>query len=119
MKSIAIELPFTVSPLKRVANRIGAAALAFCVATGSASAERYLLTANTRLSIKTFQFNASKGEYVPWDALSGEYTVSQTGTITLPIVGTLTTNNLDAGGLAPALLNQLQGKVSLLSPANI
>jgi protein involved in polysaccharide export with SLBB domain len=89
------------------------------VASHAADAAPYLLVPDSRILVKTYQLNASKGEYVPWEALTGEFAVSQTGTITFPIIGDIQASSFDAEGLTAELVKRVESKVSLLNPPNV
>jgi polysaccharide export outer membrane protein len=61
------------------------------------------------------QWIPAKGEYQRWDAVSGEYIVSATGTVTLPMVGTIQVADTDGEALASKIAEQLKVKTGLLT----
>jgi DNA repair exonuclease SbcCD ATPase subunit len=96
-----------------------AVAFLACLFAMPAYAEKYLLGPNTKLRLKAYQLISSKGEYVPWEAISGEFIVSQTGTISLPLLGSIQVANFDATELPSELAKRLQAKINLLSQPDI
>lgn len=104
----------------KVALRLSA--LVFCILAASANASfagDYSLAPLTKLRIKAFQLNPAKGEFVQWDAISGEYVVSAEGTLSIPLAGTIDAANLDVVKLPAVLASALQKKVNLVSAPDI
>jgi polysaccharide export outer membrane protein len=79
-----------------------------------ALAEDFQLTPQTRIRLTIVQWIPTKGAYEKWEALGGEFLISQTGTVTLPVVGTLPVNGLDSAGLATEVANRLKAKIGLV-----
>lgn len=78
-----------------------------------------LLVPFTKLRIKAYQLNPTRGEYIVWDTISGDFTVAPDGTISIPLVGTIDAADYDAKRLPSVLSKALQKKVSLVSPPDI
>ncbi|WP_454857044.1 polysaccharide biosynthesis/export family protein [Rhizobium binxianense] len=68
----------------------------------------------TKIRVTVVQWMPGAGEYKQWDALGGEYTVSQDGAISLPLIGTFPIADLDNAGLAAEIAKRLQAKVGLV-----
>lgn len=72
------------------------------------------LAAQTKLRVTVIQWMSPKGAYERWDALGGEFVVSQSGTIMLPVVGVIPVGNLDAAELADDIADRIQKKLGLV-----
>ncbi|MGO4706480.1 polysaccharide biosynthesis/export family protein [Microvirga sp. 2MCAF38] len=81
----------------------------------TAHADRYPLAPQTKLRVTVVQWIPSKGEYQRWDAVGGEFTVSATGTIALPLVGSMAVADLDGTELAAKIAEQLKNKTGLIN----
>ena len=79
-----------------------------------AMADSFQLAPQTRIRLTIVQWIPTKGGYEKWDALGGEFLISQTGTVTLPVVGTLPVNGLDSAGLATEVAKRLKAKIGLV-----
>ena len=87
--------------------------------SASASADSYQLAPYTKLRLSVLQWNPIKGEYFRWDAIDGEYTVSQDGAISVPLVGSIYTANLDGEKLQRELATRVRTDLALLTPPNV
>ncbi|QIG51843.1 exopolysaccharide biosynthesis protein [Nordella sp. HKS 07] len=90
-----------------------------CGSSASASADSYQLAPYTKLRLTVLQWNPIKGEYFRWDAIDGEYTVSQDGAISVPLVGSVHTANLDGEKLQRELATRVRTNLALLTPPNV
>lgn len=72
------------------------------------------LVPQTKIRVTVVQWMPGEGEYKQWDALGGEYTVSQDGAISLPVIGSFPIAGLDSDGLAAEIAKRLQAKVGLV-----
>lgn len=68
----------------------------------------------TKIRLTIAQWMPSKGQYERWDALGGEYTVSDDGAVFLPFLGSLPVGNLDNAGLTNQIATRLQQKIGLM-----
>ncbi|HEV7718494.1 MAG TPA: polysaccharide biosynthesis/export family protein [Arsenicitalea sp.] len=99
-------------------NRIALAA--WCVAAlalsgvSPAQADPYRLAPQTKLRLTVVQFMPTKGEFQRWDALGGDVVVSSEGSVLLPVLGSISVSNLDAGQLAAEIAKRLQAKIGLV-----
>ncbi|PWK76886.1 polysaccharide biosynthesis/export family protein [Aminobacter sp. AP02] len=93
---------------------LAVAALAFGL-SGAAQAESVPLAPQTKLRVTVVQWMPTKGAYEQWTPLGGEFTVSEAGTIVLPVVGTIAVDSLDNAALAAKIADRLQQKIGLVS----
>src|SRR4051812_21888056 len=68
----------------------------------------------TKLRISVIQWMPTKGVYEQWTALGGEFVVTSTGTIELPVIGSISVGNLDGAGIAAEIAKRLQTKIGLV-----
>ena len=97
----------------RAAFFIGA--LVFLAGAASpASGDGTPFAPQTKIRLTIVQWMPSKGQYEQWDALGGEYTVSNEGAVFLPFLGSLSVGNLDNAGLTNEIAKRLQEKIGLV-----
>jgi len=72
------------------------------------------LAPETKLRVNVIQWMPTKGVYERWDALGGEFVVSQSGAVVLPVIGSVSVGNLDSAGLATEIAKRLQEKLMLV-----
>ncbi|WP_183799155.1 SLBB domain-containing protein [Rhizobium sp. BK316] len=68
----------------------------------------------TKIRLTIAQWMPSKGQYERWDAIGGEYTVSDEGAVFLPFLGSLPVGKLDNAGLTNQIAARLQEKIGLM-----
>ncbi|WP_203426982.1 polysaccharide biosynthesis/export family protein [Sinorhizobium sp. BG8] len=91
--------------------------VAFLVACGFASP---LLAASThfppqtKIRLTIVQWMPTKGAYEQWGALGGDYVVSEAGTISLPVLGTVDLGDLDDTALGKEIARRLQARIGLV-----
>lgn len=95
-------------------RRPAGAALAAVLLASPAYAGDAPLAPQTRIKLSVVQWMPTKGEYEDWQALGGEFVVSQAGTVQLPVLGAMTVGNLDPADLAAAIASRLQAKLGLV-----
>jgi len=83
-----------------------------CWSTASAQAPR--IWPNTSIRLNIVQWVPTKGIYERWDALSGEFTVTQDGALSLPVIGRLPVGNLDEAGLSARIAEELKNRIGLV-----
>ncbi|WP_064706743.1 polysaccharide biosynthesis/export family protein [Rhizobium bangladeshense] len=99
----------------RTAFVIGA--LAFLAgAVSPALADSAPLAPQTKIRLTIVQWMQSKGQYERWDALGGEYRVSDEGTVFLPFLGSLSVGNRGNADLTNEIAKRLQEKIGLVQP---
>ena len=81
-----------------------------CWSTASAQAPR--IWPNTSIRLNIVQWVPTKGIYERWDALSGEFTVTQDGALSLPVIGRLPVGNLDEAGLSARIAEELKNRLT-------
>jgi polysaccharide biosynthesis/export protein len=99
--------------LTRVMSALGA--LIFLAGAGSqVLADPVAFAPQTKIRLTIVQWMPSKGEYERWDALGGEYTVSDEGAVFLPFLGSLPVGKLDNAGLTDEIAKRMQEKIGLV-----
>lgn len=73
------------------------------------------LLPQTRIRLSVVQWVPTKGIYEPWGAISGEYTVSDVGTVSVPVLGTIGVGSHDDAGLAADIAERLRTKLGLVA----
>ena len=90
-------------------------ALVFLAGAASpALAESAPLAPQTKIRLTIVQWIQSKGQYERWDALGGEYTVSDDGAVLLPFLGSLSVGNRENTDLTNEIAKRLQEKIGLV-----
>ncbi|WP_198021621.1 polysaccharide biosynthesis/export family protein [Mesorhizobium sp. WSM3224] len=111
------------NPIARLRHgRLAAALLAsaaYMFFAVEAQAADYRLAAQTKIHISIIQWNPSKGEYQRWEALSGDFLVSNQGTIGLPVVGSLDVGGRTNTEVAAQISAALHDKMGLISPPEV
>ena len=111
------------NPIARFRQRRFATALlvsaAYMFLAVEAQAADYRLAAQTKIHVSIVQWNPSKGEYQRWEALSGDFLVSNQGTIGLPVVGSLDVGGRTSTEVATQISAALHDKMGLISPPDV
>lgn len=97
--------------------RAAVAAVAISISGGVFSpvlADSDQFTPQTKIRLTVVQWVPTKGLYEKWDALGGDFLISQARTVSLPIIGTVSVANLDGAGLAAEIAKQLKTKIGLV-----
>lgn len=84
-----------------------------------AHAEDSQILPQTKLRVTIVQWVPAKGEYQQWNALGGEFVVSQAGTVQLPVIGSVEVGMMDAAALAADIATRIQNKIGLVSKPDI
>ncbi|EJN02159.1 periplasmic protein involved in polysaccharide export [Phyllobacterium sp. YR531] len=79
----------------------------------------YKLAPYTRLRLTVLEWIAARGEYREWTALNGEYVVSDSGTVLLPLIGTIDISTLDAASAANEISKRIQKTTGLVAMPNV
>jgi protein involved in polysaccharide export with SLBB domain len=80
----------------------------------SSPAGAYDLAPQAKLRFNIVQWMPLKGEYQRWDALAGDVVISADGTISMPVIGTLSVTNKTTDELASEVANLLKTKLGLV-----
>ncbi|NKK02892.1 exopolysaccharide biosynthesis protein [Rhizobium leguminosarum bv. viciae] len=99
-------------PFFRATFVISALAL-FAGAVSPALADSAPLAPQTKIRLTVVQWMPSKGQFERWDAIGGEYTVSDAGEVSLPFLGSQSVGNLDNASLTNEIAKRLQAKMGL------
>jgi protein involved in polysaccharide export with SLBB domain len=73
-----------------------------------AEAAEYRLGAQDKLRVKVVEWRADKTEYFDWAILGGEYIVSTSGTVSLPLIGSLPAQGRTTDEFATLIAETLQ-----------
>jgi protein involved in polysaccharide export with SLBB domain len=105
----------------RATSALGALLMAGCVTVasfclpGSAAAAEVRLSPQTKVRLTVVQWMPMKGQYERWEALGGEFIVSDAGTLSLPVIGSVPVGTLDNAGLAAEISKRLQAKTGMVA----
>lgn len=94
------------------------AALPFVLAGGAqagANEFEYRVAAQDRLKIKVSEWRPNSRELFEWSALSGEFAVSSTGMLSLPVVGTFSVDGKAPAEIAALISERLKGTAGLVN----
>ncbi len=73
------------------------------------------LLPQSKIRVTLVQWVPTKGVYELWGAISGEYTISDMGTVSMPVLGSVAIGNQDNAGLAADIAERLRTKLGLVS----
>src|SRR5699024_7515563 len=73
-----------------------------------------LLLPQTKLRLTIVQWNPTKGDYQSWEAIGGEFVVSQSGMLQLPVIGPVEATGRDSNALAIEISTRLQSRMGLI-----
>jgi protein involved in polysaccharide export with SLBB domain len=94
---------------------VALAALALASFASAAPAdEDFQLLPQTRLRVVVLEWIAATGDYKEWTVLNGEYTVSNAGEISVPLIGTLKAVGRTPSQLASDIGNGLKERTGLM-----
>lgn len=100
--------------LRRALVRLVGACLVACATFPlAARAQEYLLGPQDKLAIRVVEWQAVESAFRDWSSVSGEYSVGQSGTISLPFVGELPASGRTTADIAKAIGDTLQNKFGL------
>ncbi|WP_348625794.1 polysaccharide biosynthesis/export family protein [Rhizobium sp. LC145] len=86
---------------------------ALSILSDPARADEYVLGAQDVLKIRVFEWRPSAGVAFEWVPLTGEFTVSPAGTLSLPIIGTVPVAGKTLDEVSGIIGEQLQRQVGL------
>ncbi|WP_457094457.1 polysaccharide biosynthesis/export family protein [Microvirga sp. P5_D2] len=78
-----------------------------------ATADEYRLGAQDKLRIKVVEWRPDKTEYFNWDVFAGEYAVSASGMISLPLIGSMPAAGMTPDAFAATVADTLQKRAGL------
>jgi polysaccharide export outer membrane protein len=91
---------------------LGLIALGVVVAPGAADSAP--LPPHTKIKLTVVQWMPTKGVYEQWGSLGGEFTVSDAGALSMPVLGNVPVGDLDNTGLAAEIAKRLKEKIGLV-----
>ena len=83
------------------------------LATSTAVAEEYRLGSQDKLNIRVVEWQTVEGNFREWSAVSGEYSVSAAGSLSLPFIGEVTAAGRTTAEIAETIETTLQQKFGL------
>lgn len=86
---------------------------AFVHSASAAATDVYHIKPLTRMKVAIVEWVASTGEYKEWTALNGEYVVSQSGTISVPMIGEMQVVDKTTSEVAAQIGDALKGITGL------
>jgi polysaccharide export outer membrane protein len=95
------------------ASLLAAAMFLVCYLSAPVRGEEYLLGSQDVLKIRVFEWRPSAGVAFEWVPLTGDFTVSPAGTLSLPIVGTISVAGKTLDDVSGLIGEQLQRQVGL------
>lgn len=113
--SLIVRVQASRCPLQRRRPRALVWCLLFVLFPLDAMATEYRLSAQDRLRIKVVEWRADKTEYFNWDIFAGEYAVSASGLISLPLLGSLRAEGMTTDEFAASISQTLQKRAGLLN----
>lgn len=72
------------------------------------------LVPQTKIRLSVVQWMPTRGVYERWDALGGEFVVSDEGFLSLPVLGNVPVEDLDEAQLAAKIAEQLKTQIGLV-----
>jgi len=108
----------TIPSHPRIFSRLGLAALlifclALALASPSAIADEYRLGPLDKLKIRVVEWQTIEGNFREWTAVSGDYVVGASGTLSLPFLGETEAAGKTTAEIAAAISGSLQQKFGL------
>ncbi|WP_283192580.1 polysaccharide biosynthesis/export family protein [Rhizobium sp. AN80A] len=68
----------------------------------------------TKIRLTVVQWMPTKGVYEQWGSIGGDFTISDTGTVSVPVLGSVAVGDLDDSGLAAEIARRLKEKIGLV-----
>ncbi|MBX3596120.1 MAG: polysaccharide biosynthesis/export family protein [Rhizobiaceae bacterium] len=104
----------------RLGRRVSiSATLALAMAMGTTGANAADLAPQTRIRLKVIQWIPVRSEYEEWAALGGEFTISHSGNISLPVVGEISIGDMDTQAFADEVAARLQKSTGLVNKPEV
>jgi polysaccharide export outer membrane protein/exopolysaccharide production protein ExoF len=89
------------------------------VGTAAAGAEPYTLGPQDKLRLRVFEWRAPVDQVYEWTALNGDFVVSSSGTVSLPLLGEISAAGLSPNELAEAISKQMADEMKLRWPPKV
>lgn len=88
--------------------------LALGTTTCAGAAASAPLPPHTKIRLSVVQWMPTKGVYEQWGSIGGDLTVSDAGTVSVPVLGSVAVGDLDDDGLAAEIGKRLKEKIGLV-----
>ena len=98
---------------------IALATIAAPVAWADSSAENYRIGVSDKLRIRVFEWQSSTGDSRDLSAIGGEFMVSETGRLTLPLVGEVGAAGLTISEASSQIADQLRQSAGMIDKPNV
>lgn len=99
---------------------ISVSTLIFCAQlASSAAAQAYAVSPGDSLTVRVVLWDEERLAFIPWDAVSGDYTVSAEGQFQMPLVGDVTASGRTVSELSRDLGERLQVIVKSFEPPSV
>jgi len=89
------------------------------VGTVAAGAEPYTLGPQDKLRLRVFEWRAPVDQVYEWTALNGDFVVSSSGTVSLPLLGEISAAGLSPKELAETISKQMADEMKLRWPPKV
>jgi len=89
------------------------------VGTAAAGAEPYALGPQDKLRLRVFEWRAPVDQVYEWTALNGDFIVSSSGTVSLPLLGEISAAGLSPNEFAEAISKQMADEMKLRWPPKV
>src|SRR4051794_10794122 len=101
-------------PYRIVAAVLGLFALSICGAGFARADDGYVLGPSDHLRLKVYEWRASRGETYQWAPLTGDFTVSAGGFLSLPLVGDIDVRSRTTVEVGSIVSDRLQKQMGLV-----
>ncbi len=85
----------------------------------AAQAQDYLLGTGDKVRLRVYEWRATLDQLFEWEALNGEFTVGQSGRISVPLLGEIAASGLSASELAGAVGQQMSAQLGIRFPPQV
>jgi polysaccharide export outer membrane protein/exopolysaccharide production protein ExoF len=89
------------------------------VGTAAAGAEPYTLGPQDKLRLRVFEWRAPVDQVYEWTALNGDFVVSSSGTVSLPLLGEISAAGLSPNEFAEVISKQMADEMKLRWPPKV
>ncbi len=96
----------------RLGRLLTVLALGTAMFAGTASSTP--LPPRTKIRLYVVQWMPTKGVYEQWGSIGGDFTISDAGTVSVPVLGSVPVGDLDDDGLAAEIGKRLKEKIGLV-----
>jgi protein involved in polysaccharide export with SLBB domain len=87
--------------------------LIMLITVSSACAEEYTLGTQDKIRVSVHEWRASAGEVHSWPEISGEFAIGASGSVSLPVIGSISAIGMQPEELASKISKELKAKTGL------